>query len=120
MQISATAKAPATVANQPAFDMGGFPVKVIKTVAGNQEKWETLQDEVDIIVNLNRKNSKITVRNILVEDGVSDLPAEVLENTAGRIVKFCIDYLKEKEVDFPYDIEIVVRKGLSVKGTGLG
>lgn len=121
MLISQSAKAFGTVANQPGFDIGGFAFEVVEIVAGEVEEWQTLADEVRITLNTNSKGANITIKNLIKEDGVDGLPTEVMQNTAGRLVYYVLEYLKnEKNIEFDYNLEIEVKKGLSIKGTGLG
>lgn len=132
MDICVTATASATVANQPSFDLGGFPVKVIGTIAGKSEEWETLRDNVTIMVGKpldvadlrwsgSEKSEKlIDIYNVVEESDVKDLPTSAKDHTAGRLVEAAMIYLKEQGIDWVWPISVRVEKGISVKGTGLG
>lgn len=120
MRFSVCAKAGGSVANQPGFDLGGFAIEVVEVIAGKIEDWQTLEDRVTITLDTEKQNNQITIKNNIFEPEAGQLPTEPMENTAGRVVRFALDYLNGRGADFDYDLQIEIDKGLSIKGTGLG
>lgn len=116
---SIRARASATVANQPTFDGGGFAVQVVRTLGGESEPWETLYDEV-VLSSEGKKNSSLTIHNHVEEPGVPALSTEPERHTGGRIILALLRYGEEKGRPFGYDLTLEVKKGLSLRGTGLG
>lgn len=119
MTITFKASAPATVANQPAFDQGGFAVKVEDVLLGLVPQWMSFRDIVTVEVDTGAQGGRVKVENIVEEAGVSKLPTDST-NTAVKPILSIIDELRNQGIDFPYDVSIKVKKGLSVKGSGLG
>jgi len=121
MEISITASAGATVANQPSFDLGGFPVRTIDVIAGQPEDWENLRDLVSISVgNPTNDEPLIDICNFISEKEVGELPTKPNENTAGRLIEAAILFLKDNGVNWKWPLSLKVEKGISIKGTGLG
>lgn len=110
MKYSVTARAYATVANQPTFDGGGFTIREVKRWGEGAEVWETLYDEVTLLSEGHRKGS-IKIYNHVQEKRVATLSSDPERHTGGRVLN---------ALQFPYDLTLHVRKGLSLKGTGLG
>jgi homoserine kinase len=95
---SATAFAPATVANVGiGFDILGHTV-------------EALGDQVTVV----RTAEKGEVRIVRIEGTVTDLPLDAPKNTAGQAL---ISLVREQGVDF--GLEVTIRKGIPL-GSGLG
>lgn len=117
--MKVSAKAAATVANQPSYDLGGFAVGVVETVAGESPSWETLTDVVEIEVIAGAKGTLI-IENIVAEEVNFELPTAPTENTAGIVVAGALVQMATKGIDFPDGLKITVRKGISIQGTGLG
>lgn len=122
--FSATAKASATVANQPAFDRGGFPVKVLAVLHGSSPTWETLFDKVTVDLKYDghgQGQPVITIANHTPEiEGPSPLPTDPEQHTAGRAILFALRQLKGHGAELPSSVRLRVTKGLSLRGTGLG
>ncbi len=95
---SATAAASATVANQPAFDRGGFPVQVREVLVGSAPSWETLADTVAIELELDplhHGETSIVIENHTPETAdPSPLPTDPEQHTAGRAILFALAHLK--------------------------
>lgn len=124
--ISVTAIASATVANQPSFDLGGFATKVVETIAGEGQDWETLRDEVLITVGepIEGKSwnaeEMLEIRNVVLEEGAPELPVSASEHTVGRALNAACLFLESNGVTWNRPLFVTVEKGISVKGTGLG
>lgn len=117
-KYTVSARAQGTSANQPVFDGGGFPLKVISRIVGESPSWETLGDTVTI--KAIKGSGKITIKNIVAESDVPDLPVKLDENTAGKAISNLIDLIEDNGIEIDFDLKITVEKGLSIKGTGLG
>ncbi len=123
MKLIVSAQARATVANQPSYDQGGFPILPLKTLAGVEEEWETLFDQITLCVELPQNPTKdisINITNEVHEKNVPLLPTDSKQNTAGIIIEKAIEYIKGQGIPWPYTVNIAIKKGLSIKGTGLG
>lgn len=121
MKTTVVGIASATVANQPSFDAGGFPIQVLKTVKGSNKPWETLFDKVTLSLTPKvGKNAIVQVENEVLEQDAKPLPTTVSENTASRVILEAIALYQSNNGEFLYDVTVHVEKGISTKGTGLG
>lgn len=128
MIFTSSAIAPATVANQPSFDQGGFPVNVLEVVSGSVPSWESLSDRVDLSCSVEKGSSgfssSITIINQVPEQGDSNsLPTDPTQHTAGLLLLELIEHFKPQFTAAGisnFDLTVTVTKGISVKGTGLG
>lgn len=132
ISYTSTASAPGTVANQPGFDQGGFPVLVHEHIIGEAPTWETLSDQVTLeaIVTADDRGHELLCE-ILIENVVpelnqeehSPLPIDAEEHTAGRVVLSVLHHVEHhlKALGITeLKLHLRVTKGLSVRGTGLG
>lgn len=119
MKHSVTARAYGTVANQPTFDGGGFPIRVVEVLGGKSETWETLYDEVRLQSN-DADEFGITIVNEVEESNVGLLAANPECHTGGRVLLAIAKQLAQEKKSFNLHFTLIVRKGLSLKGTGLG
>lgn len=115
-----TAQAGITVGNQPVFDEGGMAIKTVQVVKGEAYDWETLFDTVTLKIDPNHKNKQIKIQNIIREDCNLTLPENPDDHTAGVLLQKAKELLRERQIDFDFDIECIVEKGISIQGTGLG
>src|SRR3990172_7756649 len=128
----AKAKASATVANQPAFDQGGFPIQVLELIAGHAPAWETLTDTVEITAKVEKGSASNLAIQIHIENHVpertenpelAELTQTPSEHTAGRLILDFLQYfepaLLERGIS-AISLQLKVTKGISVRGTGLG
>ncbi len=120
-----SASAPATVANQPVYDGGGFPVKVLDIVEGkrNVGEWEDLSDLVTVSFtpSLIANGIEVKIKNIVGEPDAPELPTNMLDHTAGRLIFHIAGLVNERCMGaLNGQFDVTVRKGISVKGTGLG
>lgn len=122
MCICSSAVAHATIANQPTFDAGGFPIRIRKCIAGTLEPWETLSDSVTIIAipHASEGEPVISMSGMMQENNTDVLPMDPTENSAGRAVLGVLSLLQSKGLSWKWQLHIVVKKGISLKGTGLG
>ncbi|MGE3279016.1 MAG: hypothetical protein AB7J40_04490 [Candidatus Altimarinota bacterium] len=132
MLITSSAIASATVANQPGFDRGGFPVKMIDLIAGEQATWDTLSDRVTISLQPKKRCCQekvqqleihLEIENEIPESPDQQLSKNPLEHTAGRLVVEVLSYFEPQLVEKGFsemEIKLHLRKGISTKGTGLG
>lgn len=120
MQYTVSAQAAANIANQPTYDCGGFAVDVIETIAGESADWESLKDKVTLVCNDQKKDGLITIHNEVLEPNVGQLPTNPDEHTAGKMLQLCIDHMKAHGTEFAYNLDVTVKKGISIRGTGLG
>jgi threonine synthase len=130
--FSASAQASATVANQPGFDLGGFPVKVLQVIAGASPAWETLQDRVEISANVERGqavelNIQLQITNVVPElegnSALSPLTTIPEQHTAGRIILALLKHYESALLQLGISgiqLQVTVTKGISIRGTGLG
>ena len=116
---SATARAGATVANQPSYDIGGFAVAVREVLAGPVDAWETLHDTVTVSFTPADTDS-ITLMNIITEPTSQQLPLESENHTAGRLVAQVLAAARRSGSTTPWQVQVVCTKGISIRGTGLG
>jgi homoserine kinase len=115
MKYSITARAYGTVANQPTFDGGGFPIRMVEELAGKSEAWETLYDEVELQAE-EASAFGITLVNEVLESNVATLAVNPERHTGGRVLLA----VARKKTSLKQHLTLTVRKGLSLKGTGLG
>jgi homoserine kinase len=128
MLFTSSSSAPATVANQPSFDQGGFPVHVVEVVSGSVPPWETLRDQVTLDCSVQKKqenfSSSITIINQVPEmEDHRSLPTDPTQHTAGILLIELIDHFKPQFISLgfsTFDLTVTVTKGISIKGTGLG
>lgn len=119
--IVSAAVASATVANQPVFDGGGFPIRVREVLSGTLQPWEVFRDHVTIVsVPAASGDSHVTLSVSVEERDAAAVPSVADENVAGRAILEILRMLKEKGIEWRWDMHIIVRKGISLKGTGLG
>lgn len=112
----------ATIANQPTFDAGGFPIRMRRCIAGTLKEWETLSDSVTIIALplQSKKQTVVSMSGATREPDVYSLPTNPEENSAGRAVLQVLSLMKQRGIPWMWQLHIVVNKGISLKGTGLG
>lgn len=116
MKHTVIARAYGTVANQPTFDGGGFPIRVVETLVGKSEPWETLYDEV-MLQSEEASEFGVTIVNEVKEPNVSPLAVESERHTGGRVL---LATARQLTPSLKQHLTLTVRKGLSLKGTGLG
>lgn len=122
MEFTCTARALATVANQPTFDAGGFPIRQVRQWGGEDRAWETLYDQVTLVARSTpNKGVLVVLENDVSERGVGELSTEIEQHTAGRLLRAVLAQVALSGM--PWDgltLHLKVKKGLSLKGTGLG